>query len=90
MKKRYKFDPDYAMHGGETLKETMEARNISVQNMSDRTGLSESVIEKLLTHDICINKEIAIILEEVLGVPKTLWLNLEKFYHEMYDKGDKL
>ncbi len=71
-----------AIPPGESIKEQLEYRGMSLREFSCRMDMSKKLSIKLLNGDIPINIDIAKRLERVLGVPKSFWINLEKIYKE--------
>jgi HTH-type transcriptional regulator / antitoxin HigA len=74
------FTPDYAVPPGETLAETLETLGMSPADLAQRSGLSVQQIETLLTGQSVLTRSIAACLEQTLGVPASLWLELERNY----------
>lgn len=77
---RNRFNPDYAVHPGEILDETLRARGVRRVDLSKRTGLSEKHINQIIHEKAPVTPETAIQLERVLGVSASIWNNLEAFY----------
>lgn len=74
------FNPDYAIHPGEILEETLQARGIKKVDLAKRIGLSEKTINQIIHEKAPVTPETAIQLERVLGVSAAIWNNLEAFY----------
>jgi len=74
------FLPDYAIPPGETLSETLEALEMTQKELAIRANLSEKHIVDILKGDVAITSETALKFEKVLGVPASLWSNLESNY----------
>jgi HTH-type transcriptional regulator/antitoxin HigA len=74
------FSPDYAVHPGEILEETLAAQSISHKELSDRTGLSMKTISLITHRKAPVSSETAIHLEKSLGVSARLWSNLDANY----------
>jgi HTH-type transcriptional regulator/antitoxin HigA len=70
------FAPDYAIHPGEILEETLEARGMKKGDFATRCGLSTKTISLLINGKAPITPDTAIQFEKVLGVSAALWLNL--------------
>jgi HTH-type transcriptional regulator/antitoxin HigA len=87
-KKKYTFEPDYAVPPGETLKETIEFLGVTQKELSTRTGLSVQLLKRISKGEQPINFETANILELVLNVPASMWNNLEAQYREQLVKVD--
>ncbi len=74
------FSPDYAVHPGEILEETLEARAIKKTAFAKSCGLSEKTISQIINGKAPVTPETAIQFERVLDVPASVWNNLESFY----------
>lgn len=79
-----KYAPDYAVTPGEVLAYELELRGMSPAELAKRSGLSENHVTAILegkgTSEI--THEIAIKLQEALGMPANYWLNLEANYQK--------
>ena len=80
--------PDYVAPPGETLKEVLEDRKMTVEQLAEKMGFPLPIIEGILIGDSKIDNVIACLLERELGVNAQFWLRLEKSYREFL-KGDK-
>lgn len=80
--KTYKFTPDYVPPPGDTLRETLEFLGMSQAELARRTGKPEKTISAIASGNSSITPETAIRLERVLGVPASLWLNLQRQFDE--------
>lgn len=67
---------------GETIKEQLEDRGMSQKEFSQRMGMSEKHISRLINGEVQLTPEVAYRLETVLGVPASFWNNLEAIYRE--------
>jgi len=81
-KKLYRFEPDYEISPGETLKEVMESLNISQKELAVRTGLTVQSLNRIFKGDQPISYETANRLELATGVTARMWNNLEAQYRE--------
>ena len=77
---RNEYNPDYSVHPGEILFETLEARDITHSELAARTGLSLKTVSQITNSRAPITSETAIQLERVLGISATLWNNLDANY----------
>ncbi|MCK5827795.1 HigA family addiction module antidote protein [Candidatus Bipolaricaulota bacterium] len=75
--RRYAFQPDYTIHPGEILGETLQARAISQSELASRCGLSEKHVSQIINGRASITSETALMFEQVLGVRARLWMSLE-------------
>lgn len=74
------FAPDYAIHPGEILEETLEARGMKKLEFAKRCGLSDKTVSQIISGKAPVTPETAIQFERVLGVAAAVWNNLEAFY----------
>ncbi len=79
-KRKYGFEPDYAVAPGETLREVIESMGMTQTELSVRTGLTIQSISRILSGTQPITYETANLLELVTGVSATFWNNLEANY----------
>lgn len=86
VKKRYSFEPDYAVPPGKTLQETMESLDMGQKELAARTGLTVQSLIRILKAEQPISYETANRLELATGVPASLWNNLEARYQEQMAK----
>jgi len=78
------FNPDYAIHPGNTLKDTLEALNMSQVELAERTGLTPKHINEIVQEKSAITPDTAIKLSSVFGMSPSFWNNLQKKYDETY------
>lgn len=83
---KYTFDPDYAVAPGETLRETMDALDMSQKELAIRTGLTVQSLIRIFKGEQPISYETANRLELAVGVPASMWNNLEAQYREQLAK----
>ncbi|CAI2719373.1 HigA family addiction module antitoxin [Nitrospina watsonii] len=79
---KFKFEPDYAVPPGETLKETLEHLGMSQAELARRTDLTTKTINGIIRGTDSISPKTALAFEKVLNVPARFWNNLEKNYRE--------
>lgn len=79
---RYRFDPDYVVAPGETLKESIDAQGISQVQLAQRTGLTEKTISQIINGIAPITYDTAGKLELVTGVSAKFWNRRELGYRE--------
>jgi len=84
--RKYTFEPDYAIAPGITLRETMEALDMSQKELATRTGLTQQTLIRIFKGEQPISYETANRLELALGVPSSMWNNLEAQYREQVAK----
>lgn len=78
----FEFNPDYAIPPGETLLELLETISMSQAELAERTGRPTKTINEIIKGKASITPETALQFERVLGVPASLWNNLERNYRE--------
>lgn len=81
-KKKYGFDPEYAVPPGETLRETMTSLQMTQKELADRLGLTVQTLNRIFEGVQPITYETANRLELVTGIPARLWNNLEMQFQE--------
>lgn len=75
--KQYTFSPDYSIHPGEILAETLQVRTLSQSEFASRCGLSEKHVSQIINGKASITSETALTFERVLAVRASLWMNLD-------------
>ncbi len=85
-KKKYGFEPDYAVPPGETLVEFMDSRGMTQRELAVRTGLTVQSINRIFKGDQPITYDTANRLELVTGISARMWNNLEALYREQLSK----
>ena len=76
------YQPNFVSPPGETLLETLEKRAIPVEELAAKLGISEVAIASLISGTTPITPEIALQLEQILGIPAHFWNNRERHYRE--------
>jgi addiction module HigA family antidote len=71
---------DLPIPPGELLAEELATVGITQQEFSDRSGLAIGLVEGIISGNAAISDRTARTLETALGVPASLWLNLERAY----------
>ncbi len=85
-RRRYKFEPDYAVPPGQTLQEVMESLDMSQKELAIRTGLTVQSLIRIFRGEQPITYESANRFELVTGMPANFWNNLEAQYQEQLAK----
>ena len=70
------------IHPGETLKEVMEARNITVKELAKSTGFTQAYINAVLCGEENITNEFAEKLEHTLNIDADFWMKLNELYND--------
>ena len=74
------YNPDYAIHPGEILEETLEARGIKKTTFAEKCGISNKTVSQIIHGKSAITPEMAIKFERALGNSASLWINLNADY----------
>jgi HTH-type transcriptional regulator / antitoxin HigA len=74
------YNPNFAIHPGETLRDEIDFLHLSQAKLSQRIGLSEKHISQIINGISPITFDTAMKLEIALGIPATFWSNLQKNY----------
>lgn len=72
--------PGDVFHPGEIIRDELEARDMSQQDLADKVGMSKSEISLLLHGHRNITPMIAVLLERALGIDAEIWMNLQVKY----------
>ena len=75
------FAPDYEVHPGEILEETLEVRGMKKLDFAQRCGLSDKTVNQIINGKAHVTPDIALQCERVLGVSAELWNNLQSNYY---------
>jgi addiction module HigA family antidote len=70
----------YATHPGGLLKEELKCRKIKDVDFAKQINIDYSVLENILNEKSPITAEIAILIEIVLNIDSTFWINLQSSY----------
>ncbi len=74
------YNPDIAIHPGESLKDELGFLNLTQVDLAKRTGLSEKHISQIINGQDPITPDTALKLERAIGTPAEFWNNLQKNY----------
>lgn len=74
--------PTEALPPGATLRETLDALDMSQVQFAQRTGLSTKHVNQLMQGGSAITPETALLIERVTGVPARFWNALESDYRD--------
>ncbi|HKK01073.1 MAG TPA: ImmA/IrrE family metallo-endopeptidase [Desulfuromonadales bacterium] len=85
-KKKYAYEPDYAVAPGETLFEVMASLDMKQKELAQRLGLTEQTLIRIFKGEQPISYATANRLELVTRVPARFWNNLEAGYREQLAK----
>lgn len=88
--KWYPYEPAEVLTPGETLRETLDALEMSQSKLAARTGLTLKHINQIVQGNATITPATAIALERATGVPASIWNNLEADYQDHRARSDEL
>jgi addiction module HigA family antidote len=74
------FQPDYAIHPGETLAETLEDLGLSQAELAQRMGCPLRRIAEIIQGKKAITPDTALQLERATGVPASFWNSAQRNY----------
>jgi HTH-type transcriptional regulator / antitoxin HigA len=77
-----RYDPDYDVLPGETLRETLDALEMTQVQLATRTGLSLKHINQIIQGVAPLTPDTALLLEKATGVEARMWNALEANYRE--------
>lgn len=77
-----RFDPDYAVAPGETLRSTLIDSEMTQSDLAARCGLSVKHVNQIVHGVAPITHETALAFEKVIGVPARVWNRLEGNYRD--------
>ncbi|MFB6305783.1 MAG: HigA family addiction module antitoxin, partial [Flavobacteriales bacterium] len=72
--------PEDPIHPGEILKDELNSRAISQQQLAEGMNMSKSEISLLLHGKRNITAHIAVLLEKALNIDAEVWMNLQSNY----------
>ena len=76
------YQPDYLVSFADMLAYEMEGQNITLEQLSNDSGLTMAQIKGLLSGACIIDKNSAKALNAVLGRSVEYWLNIETHYQQ--------
>jgi HTH-type transcriptional regulator/antitoxin HigA len=81
---------DWAVSPGEILAEALEERGMSQSELARRMGRPVKTINEIIHAKATVTPETALQLELVLGIPASLWVNLEGSYRRHLAERESL
>ncbi|MGQ0633680.1 MAG: helix-turn-helix domain-containing protein [Planctomycetaceae bacterium] len=81
-KTKLKFEPDYAVAPGTTLKEILDERGISQADFAIRAGLTKKTVSQIINGIAPITYETSDKFELTLNIPAHFWNQRESAYRE--------
>ena len=85
-----RYNPDYRVHPGEMLKETLKERNITLSELSNSCDLPMEYLEQIIQEKFDITENIALKLDKALGGAASLWINLQTDYNDARNNNANL
>ena len=83
------FCPDWVSAPGESIRDALAFRNLSIEDFGAQIGLSMHDTGQLLTGDIEIDASMADVLSITPGPSRQFWLSRECFYRERLGNGGR-
>ncbi len=83
-----RFEPDYAVAPGRTLRSTLAERGLTQADLAERAGLSLKHINQIAQGVAPVTPETALLLEQVTDVPARRWNALESKYRERLARAE--
>ena len=72
--------PFVATHPGEMIKDELRERKLTQKQLALETGIKPSVLSETINGKRPVSKNMALALEQTLGIPADIWLNLQTQY----------
>jgi HTH-type transcriptional regulator / antitoxin HigA len=73
--------PDWSVHPGAILRQILDRHGIRQSELAERTGLTAKHVNQIVTENIGISADVALLLERALGVPDAqFWIRAEADY----------
>jgi HTH-type transcriptional regulator/antitoxin HigA len=76
------FQPDYAVHPGETIAEWLEEQSMTQAEFAVRIGMSAKALNQMVRGHAPVTPETSLRLEAVTGIPARTWNALQALYAE--------
>ena len=72
-----KFNPDYAIHVGQFLKNALDAYDMKQAELAEKIGVSKSIVNEIIKGKRNINAAFALKLEPIFDMPASYWMDLQ-------------
>jgi len=82
MATKNQYVPQTVSHPGETLKEKLDEIGMGPKEFAVRTQKPEKTISNILAGESSITSDMAVVFEDVLGIPARFWLARQQNYNE--------
>lgn len=90
MEKKNGLSLDLIIHPGETIKEILEEKDMTQEELAIRTGYSAKHVSEVISGKKNISSKFANSLEYVFGIPTEFWINLQGNYDKEILEIEKL
>lgn len=75
-----RYDPDYGIAPGESLRKTLQGLEMTQVELAARTGLSQKHLNQIVQGVAALTPDTALLLEKATGVDALMWNGLETRY----------
>lgn len=82
-------EPHFLTHPGEVIKEELEFRGISQRRLASEIGIPVSQLNEVLNAKRSLNAEMALLIEQALGIDAEPLLSLQVKYNILSAKRNK-
>lgn len=72
--------PCMAIHPGEIIKDELDAREMKQKELASLMSMPTSVLNDIIKRRRAVTPEVAILLQEILGIDASYWLALQNQY----------
>lgn len=76
----FAYNPDYSTHPGEYLEEVLESRNLKKKEIAERLAITDKTMSQIISGKSYIDAELAVKLENVLGISAGIWNGMNSEY----------
>ena len=73
--------PFVATHPGEMIKDELAERGMTQKQLSEMTGIKQSVLSETINGKRSISLNVAVALEKALDIPADIWMNMQTQYN---------
>jgi HTH-type transcriptional regulator / antitoxin HigA len=84
----FRYEPNYAVAPGDSLRDTLRERGMTQADLAARTGLSIKHINQIAQGIAPITAETSLLFERAMDVPARTWNALESLYRERLARRD--
>ena len=85
-----RYEPDYAVAPGRTLRSTLHELGLTQADLAERTGISQKHVNQIIQGVAPITADTALRFERVTNVPARAWNLLETNYRERLARREQL